>query len=91
MMANAKIPADSSQAWVDDRIHEGLNPAEALSPVKSPVLIIHADWHRTDKGLVGAMDDDDAQRAKALVPHAEYLRIMASHVTHAATPELFTR
>lgn len=80
---------DFSRSWVDGRIYEGLNHEEALSRVKCPVLIIHADWYRSEKGLVGAMDDDDAKHALELVPDAEYVRVKASHVTHSAEPIRF--
>jgi len=80
---------DFSRSWVDGRIYEGLNHENALSRVKCPVLIIHADWFRTEKGLVGAMDDEDAEHAKELVPHAEYVRIRTRHVTHSGAPSKF--
>lgn len=80
---------DFSRSWVDGRIYEGLNHEEALSRVKCPVLIIHADWYRTEKGLVGAMDDEDAKRALELAPHADYVRLNSRHVTHSGAPERF--
>ena len=80
---------DFSRSWVDGRIYEGLNHEEALSRVSCPVLIIHADWYRVEKGLVGAMDDDDAKHAMELAPHAEYVRLQTRHVTHSGAPEQF--
>jgi len=80
---------DFSRSWVDGRIYEGLNHEDALSRVRCPVLIIHADWFRTEKGLVGAMDDDDAEHAKEIAPHAEYVRLQTRHVTHSGAPEQF--
>ena len=80
---------DFSRSWVDGRIYEGLDHGEALSRVRCPVLLIHADWYRTEKGLVGAMDDDDAGRALELVPDAEYVRLNSSHVTHSGAPEKY--
>jgi pimeloyl-ACP methyl ester carboxylesterase len=80
---------DFSRSWVDGRIYEGLNHEDALSRVKCPVLIIHADWYRTEKGLVGAMDDDDARRVMEIAPHAEYVRLRTRHVTHSGAPEQY--
>ncbi len=80
---------DFSRSWVDGRIYVGLDHEEALSRVSCPVLIIHADWYRTDKGLVGAMDDKDALHALELVPHAEYVRVHTRHVMHSDSPEMF--
>ncbi|MBN1683063.1 alpha/beta hydrolase [Candidatus Bathyarchaeota archaeon] len=80
---------DFSRSWVDGRIYEGLNHEDALSRVKCPILIIHADWYRTEKGLVGAMDDNDATHALELAPHAEYVRLKTVHQTHSGTPDKF--
>jgi len=82
---------DFSRAWVDGRIYEGLDHEDAAARVKCPVLIIHADWYRTEKGLMGAMDDDDAKHAMELMPHAEYVRLQTRHVTHSGAPEDFIR
>jgi pimeloyl-ACP methyl ester carboxylesterase len=80
---------DFSRSWVDGRIYEGLNHGDALSRVRCPLVIIHADWYRTEKGLVGAMDDDDAKHALELAPHAEYVRLNSRHVTHSGAPERY--
>lgn len=82
---------DFSRAWVDGRIYKGLNHEDALKKIKVPLLIIHADWFRTNQGLVGAMDDNDAERAKRLAPHARYIRMKTQHVTHSGKPKEFIR
>lgn len=82
---------DFSRAWVDGRIYKGLNHEDALKKIKVPLLIIHADWFRINQGLVGAMDDNDAERAKRLAPHARYIRMKTQHVTHSGKPKEFTR
>lgn len=81
---------DFSQAWVDGRIYEGLNHADALRNIKLPLLILHSNWYRTQKGLIGAMDDNDAKMAQELAPHAKYLRINAGHVIHTEKPKEFS-
>jgi pimeloyl-ACP methyl ester carboxylesterase len=81
---------DFARAFVDGRIYKGLNHAEALKRVSCPVLVLHANWFRHPRyGLVGAMDDDDAQRIQALVPQAQYRKIPANHVIHVFEPERF--
>ena len=54
------------------------------------MLLLHADWVRdSEYGLVGAMDDEDAKKARELAPHLIYKRIDAGHVIHSEQPELF--
>lgn len=36
-----------------------------------------------------AMDDEDAEHARELVPQAEYIRLHTRHVTHSVAPEKF--
>lgn len=82
--------ADFSQAWVDGRIYEGLNHADALKRATCPMMLLHANWIRhPDYGLSGAMDDDDAALAKELAPKMLYKRIDSGHVIHSHKPELF--
>jgi pimeloyl-ACP methyl ester carboxylesterase len=80
---------DFSRAWVDGRIYAGLNHEEALRKLQVPALLMHADWFRSSKGLVGAMDDNDVQHARQLAPHMHYRRIFTQHVIHSASPEEF--
>ncbi|MDP3052617.1 MAG: alpha/beta hydrolase [bacterium] len=82
---------DFSRAWVDGRIYKGLDHEDALKKIKVPLLIIHANWFRTEKGLVGAMDDNDAEKAKRLAPHAKYIRIKTQHSIHSGKPKEFIR
>ncbi|MFW9893629.1 MAG: alpha/beta fold hydrolase [Candidatus Thorarchaeota archaeon] len=82
--------ADFSQAWVDGRIYEGLDHADALKRAECPMILLHANWIRhPDYGLSGAMDDDDAARARALAPAMHYKRIDSEHVIHSYNPDLF--
>jgi len=81
---------DFSQAWVDGRIYEGLDHADALKRAECPMILLHANWIRhPDYGLVGAMDDDDAARARELAPEMQFKRIDSEHVIHSHNPELF--
>lgn len=74
---------DFSRAFLDGRFYAGLNHAEALARVTCPTLVMHANWFRHPKyGLVGAMDDKDAQRIQELVPQAQLVNIPANHVIH---------
>ena len=83
---------DFARAFVDGRFYKGLDHAEAFRRVKCPVLILHANWFRHPRyGLVGAMDDRDAERIQTLAPHAQYKKIPANHVIHVFEPEKFVR
>ncbi|MHA1961322.1 MAG: alpha/beta fold hydrolase [Candidatus Thorarchaeota archaeon] len=83
---------DFSQAFLDGRVYEGLDHADALSRAECPMLLLHANWLRhPDYGLVGAMDDDDAANAKELAPEMQYKRIDSDHVVHSHNPEVFVR
>lgn len=91
-MALSMFDPDFARAFVDGRMYEGLDHAEALSRVRCPLLVLHADWFRDPRhGLVGAMDDEDAARIMQLVPHARYLRIHANHVIHFFRPARYVR
>lgn len=83
---------DFSRAFVDGRFYEGIDHAEALRRVKCPILVLHADWHRYPEfGLVGAMDDKDAERILELAPHAQYKKIPANHVIHLFKPKQYIK
>jgi pimeloyl-ACP methyl ester carboxylesterase len=86
----SQFDPDFARAFVDGRMYEGLNHAEALQKVQCPLLVLHANWHRyPEYGLVGAMDDADAARIKGLVPQADYRKIHANHVIHMYKPKQF--
>ena len=86
----SQFDPDFARAFVDGRMYEGLDHAEALSRVTCPLLVLHANWHRyPNYGLVGAMDDADAARIKEIVPHSQYRKIPANHVIHMYKPKQF--
>ncbi|MDN7247013.1 alpha/beta fold hydrolase [Planococcus shenhongbingii] len=81
---------DFARAFVDGRFYEGIDHSAALRRLQCPILVLHADWHRyPDYGLVGAMDDRDAERILELAPHACYKKIHANHVIHAFKPKQY--
>lgn len=88
----SQFDPDFARAFVDGRIYEGLNHAEALGRITCPLLVLHANWHRyPEHGLVGAMDDDDAKRIRELAPHSQYKKIPANHVIHRYKPKEFVQ
>lgn len=86
----AMFDPDFARAFVDGRMYQGINHAEALKQTKCPILVLHANWHRYQKyGLVGAMDDQDAARIQQLAPQSQYRKITANHVIHAYKPAAY--
>jgi pimeloyl-ACP methyl ester carboxylesterase len=83
---------DFARAFVDGRFYEGIDHADALCRARCPILLLHANWMRLpDRGLIGAMDEDDANRARMLAPQLIYKKIKANHVIHSRNPKAFLR
>ncbi len=81
---------DFGRAFVDGRIYGTFDHAQALTVVRCPLLVLHADWQRLPQyGLVGAMDDDDAKHIQQLAPQTHYQKIAAKHVIHVFNPRRF--
>ncbi|MFX1417188.1 MAG: alpha/beta fold hydrolase, partial [Promethearchaeota archaeon] len=90
--ALVNFDTDFSQAFLDGRVYDGLNHADALKRAKCPMILLHANWLRhSDYGLVGAMDDNDAARAREIAPEMHFKRIDSDHVIHSQNPELFVK
>lgn len=83
---------DFTRAFVEGRACEGFSHAEALMKAKCPVLVLQANWFRhPEYGLVGSMDDEDLERLRSLVPHAQYKRITSGHMIHFENPEQYIK
>ncbi len=65
---------------------------EALSRVRCPALLLHADWFTHERlGLVGAINDEQVAQVRARVPQLEYFRVRGGHVIHMEKPKLFVQ
>lgn len=81
---------DFARAFVDGRIYGDFSHERALRVTMCPVLLLHGDFKRFEKhGLVGALDDDDANRVRELAPQTRYVKIRANHVIHRYKPREF--
>lgn len=90
MKSLSMFDPDFARAFVDGRFYGDFSHEEALKKLRSPLLVLHADWKRyPEYGLVGAMDDEDAKRILEIVPHVYYKRIKANHVIHVFEPEQY--
>jgi hypothetical protein len=50
----------------------------------------HAYRHET-WGIVGAIDDDDLERIRSLVPHLHYVQIGDRHEIHMVNPDRYVQ
>lgn len=83
---------DFARAFVDGRFYKGIDHAEAFKKTICPILLIQTDWKRYENyGLVGAFDDDDAQRAISLAPQIIHKKVAANHVVHAFKPKEYSK
>ena len=70
------------ERWIDH--------AEALAKIRCPALLLHAKFSFLPDGtLNGAMTQEDADKAIALLPNGTYPRVDATHVVHLDKPDLF--
>ena len=79
-------------AFYDGTWNKGFNHTEALSRIRRPVLLLHANFKILNDGtLDGAMSNDDANNAISLLSNGRYLRIDALHVVHLDKPDSFIK
>lgn len=81
---------DFSRATIDGRLSEGFDPEDALRRVNCPMLLLQASWSRDERwGLLGAMDDEDVQKIKAMVKDLRYAHIDSGHGIHLGEPQWY--
>ncbi len=79
-------------AFYADTWNAGFDHVEALRQVKVPTLLLHANYSWTDEGLLdGAMAQDDADKAMALLPNGTYTKVDSDHVIHLEHPDEFVQ
>jgi pimeloyl-ACP methyl ester carboxylesterase len=77
-------------AFYSGEWNEGFVHADALKNINCPTLLLQANFEtRADGILDGAMNQNDADRAMALLSNAKYIKIDASHVIHLDEPKKF--
>jgi len=83
---------DFSKATIDGRLTEGFDPETTLEKIICPVLLIQARWSRHETwGLLGALDDDDAEKIRSTVKDIKVVKVNAVHDVHLAKPKIFTK
>ena len=79
-------------AFYDGTWNMGFDHAGALGKIERPVLLMKANSSiMADGTLDGAMSDEEAQRARALLGHGQYVEVDSSHVVNLDKPDIFVR
>lgn len=77
-------------AFHDGTWHQDFDHAETLARITCPALLVQANFSvRPDGTLNGAMTEEDAGRAMALLARGTFRKVDATHVVHLAAPALF--
>lgn len=77
-------------AFHDGSWHDGFDHAETLAQIGCPAMLVHADFAVLPDGtLNGAMTQQDADRAVALLADGRYRKVGAGHVVHLSDPALY--
>lgn len=88
----SEYDADFSAATLDGRLSAGFDAEATLVAIECPVLYLHASWSRHETwGLLGAADDRDVERVKALVKHLQVVELSSAHEVHLSEPALYLR
>jgi pimeloyl-ACP methyl ester carboxylesterase len=79
-------------AFHDGSWNRGFDHATALAKITCPTLLLQANTGTSPEGLLeGAMSEAEADRARALLVHGEYIKIDATHVVNLDQPAEFVR
>ncbi|MGD8456862.1 MAG: alpha/beta hydrolase [Anaerolineales bacterium] len=86
----SEYDTDFSRATLDGGLSKDFSPEDALKKVECPMLLLRANASRHETwGLLGAIDDDDLDRIKALVQDLKYVQIPGGHEIHMAQPRRY--
>jgi pimeloyl-ACP methyl ester carboxylesterase len=85
----SEYDVDFTRACIDGRMCD-VDQATELARVGCPMTLVQAASFRGPDGkLVGAMDDDDVERARRIKPDIVVHRVNRPHVVHLADPRLY--
>jgi pimeloyl-ACP methyl ester carboxylesterase len=88
----SEYDVDFSKATIDGRLTEGFDPDQTLGRIRCPMLLIHAKWSRDKNwGLIGAMDDGDAEKIRSSVKDLTYVKVDSFHDVHLSKPKIFIK
>lgn len=79
-------------AFYNGTWNDNFDHAEALKKIQCPALVMHANYEILDDGtLNGAMTQEQAETAAALIPNGEYLEVDSAHVVNLEHPDQFIK
>ncbi|MDP2344114.1 MAG: alpha/beta hydrolase [Deltaproteobacteria bacterium] len=80
---------DFTRACTDGRMYD-MDHAACLAAIRCPLVLIQASSFRhPELGLVGAMGDDDVERAQRALPALLLEKWPVTHVVHLAAPKKY--
>lgn len=80
------------QAFYDGSFHQDCDHAAVLQSLSVPAVLIHTNWSYDENGiLLAAMDGNDAERARSLIPDVEFVKVDSGHGFHFEKPGEFIR
>ena len=85
----SEYDVDFTRACTDGRLYD-MDHAACLAALRCPMVLIQAmSFRHPELGLVGAMGDDDVDRAVAAQPRVIVERWPVTHVVHLAEPRKY--
>ncbi len=85
----SEYDVDFTRACTDGRMYD-VDHAACLAAIRCPTLLIQAmSFRHPELGLVGAMGDDDVERAQRALPSLMVERWPVTHVVHLAQPKKY--
>jgi pimeloyl-ACP methyl ester carboxylesterase len=79
-----------ADAFYELRWQAGFEQSATLARITQPTILVHANWRITEEGILeGAMTDEDAARASALLAECRLQRVDTGHGFHFEDPRTF--
>src|SRR5512142_2280094 len=86
----SEYDTDFSLATIDGRLSRDFDPEATLQRLTCPTLLMRVPATRDPNwGLLGAIDDQDLQRIRALVRDLKVVEITGAHEIHMVRPERY--
>ncbi|MGD7705085.1 alpha/beta fold hydrolase [Microlunatus sp. Y2014] len=78
------------EAFYTGAWERGFDHEQTLRGIRAPTVFIHANWTYSDDGVLqGALDDDDAERARSMISQVQFERVDSGHAVHAEEPATY--